>query len=253
MASNDERIQTGVDSGGAGWFATTHWSVVLAAKDPSSPEARNAREELCRSYWYPLYAYLRRDGHSPPDAEDLTQEFLARLVAKGDLQSVEPRRGKFRSFLLGTLKHFLSDERKRVRAQKRGGGQTVLSFDAQAAEARYELEPVDTLTPEAIFERQWALTVLGRVMDRLRVRHERCGKAQLFAALEPCLGGSGSGVSYAAIGANLGLSEGSVKVAVHRLRKEFGDLLRTEIAGTVDSEAEIDEEIRQMIRVSGGL
>jgi RNA polymerase sigma-70 factor (ECF subfamily) len=234
-------------------FVTTHWSVVLAARDSSSSEAKGAWEELCRSYWYPLYAYLRRDGHNPPDAEDLTQEFLARLIANCDLQSVEPRRGKFRSFLLGTLKHFLSDERKKVRAQKRGGGQTVLSFDAESAEARYELEPVDTLTPEAIFERQWALTVLGRVMDRLRARYEQRGKAQLFAALEPCLGGSGSAVSYAAIGAKLSLTEGSVKVAVHRLRKEFGDLMRTEIAGTVDSEAEVDEEIRQLIRVSGGL
>jgi len=223
----------------------------LAAR--ASPAANQAWEELCRSYWYPLYAYLRRDGQSPPDAEDLTQEFLARLIANADLQSVEPRRGKFRSFLLGTLKHFLSDERKKVRAQKRGGGQTVLSFDAEAAEARYELEPVDTLTPETIFERQWALTVLGRVMERLRARHEQRGKAQLFAALEPCLCGSGSALSYAALSAKLGMSEGSVKVAVHRLRKEFGDLLRTEIAGTVDSEAEIDEEIRQLIRVSGGL
>jgi len=237
----------------AQWFVTTHWSVVLAARDSSAPAAMKAWEELCRSYWYPLYAYLRRDGQSPPDAEDLTQEFLARLIANADLQSVEPRRGKFRSFLLGTLKHFLSDERKKVRAQKRGGGQTVLSFDAEAAEARYELEPVDTLTPEAIFERQWALTVLGGVMERLRARHEQRGKAQLFAALEPCLGGSGSAVSYAALSANLGMSEGNVKVAVHRLRKEFGDLLRTEIAGTVDSEAEVDEEIRHLVRVSGGL
>jgi RNA polymerase sigma-70 factor (ECF subfamily) len=237
----------------AQWFVTTHWSVVLAARDSSSSEAQKAWEELCRSYWHPLYAYLRRDGHSPPDAEDLTQEFLTRLIANCDLQSVEPQRGKFRSFLLGTLKHFLSDERKKVRAQKRGGGQTVLSLDAEAAEARYEREPVDTLTPEAIFQRQWALTVLGRVMDRLRARHEQRGKAQLFAALEPCLGGSGSAVSYAAISAKLSMSEGSVKVAVHRLRKEFGDLLRTEIASTVDSEAEIDEEIRQLIRVSGVL
>jgi len=234
-------------------FVTTHWSVVLAARDSLSPEANEAWEGLCRSYWYPLYAYLRRDGHSPPDAEDLTQEFLARLIANCDLQHVEPRRGKFRSFLLGTLKHFLSDERKKVRAQKRGGGQTVLSFDAESAEARYELEPVHTLTPETIFERQWALTVLGRVMDRLRARHEQRGKAQVFAALEPCLGGSRSAVSYAAISAKLGMSEGSLKVAVHRLRREFGDLLRAEIAGTVGSENELDEEIRHLIRVSGGL
>ncbi len=234
-------------------FATTHWSVVLAAKEHSSPAAHAALEQLCQSYWYPLYAYLRRDGHSPHDAEDLTQEFLARLIANQDLQHVEPRRGKFRSFLLGTLKHFLSDERKKARAQKRGGGQTVVSIDAESAEARYGLEPVDAATPDSVFERQWALTVLDRVMDRLRTRHAQLGKAEVFAALEPCLVGSGQPVSYGVLGAKLGMSEGYVKVAVHRLRKEFGELLRAEIAGTVATEAEVDEEIRQLIRVSGGL
>jgi RNA polymerase sigma-70 factor (ECF subfamily) len=234
-------------------FATTHWSVVLAARDYEAPEAQAALEFLCRSYWYPLYAYLRRDGHSPHDAQDLTQEFLARLIVNHDLQHAEPERGRFRSFLLGTLKHFLSDERKKASAQKRGGGQTVVSIDEASAESRYALEPADTVTPETLFERQWAMTVLDHVMDRLQRRQEQRGKAELFAALEPCLGGSGEAVSYAEIGVRLGMSEGSVKVTVHRLRKEFGELLREEIAGTVATEAEIDEEIRQLIRVAGRL
>jgi RNA polymerase sigma-70 factor (ECF subfamily) len=237
----------------AQWFATTHWSVVLAASDHRAPDAQAALEVLCRSYWFPLYAYLRRQGHNPHDAQDLTQEFLARLIANHDLQHVEPQRGKFRSFLLGTLKHFLSDERKKGHAQKRGGGQPLISLDEESAETRYALEPADRVTPEMLFERHWALTVLERVRDRQRVRHEQRGKVELFDALEPCLGGSRQPVSYAEIGARFGMSEGSVKVAVHRLRKEFGELLRQEIAGTVATEAEVDEEIRQLIRAASGL
>lgn len=215
----------------AQWFATTHWSLVLAARNHVAPEAQAALEVLCRSYWFPLYAYLRRQGYNPHDAQDLTQEFLARLIANHDLQHVEPQRGKFRSFLLGTLKHFLSDERKKAHAQKRGGGQALVSIDEDSAESRYALEPADAVTPETLFERQWALTVLQRVRDRLRARHEQRGKVELFETLEPCLGGSRQPVSYAEVGSRLGMSEGSVKVAVHRLRKEFGELLRQEIAG----------------------
>jgi RNA polymerase sigma-70 factor (ECF subfamily) len=251
--SEDPKNGTDAAPAAAQHFATAHWSVVLAARDQPAVEAHVAMEQLCRRYWYPVYAYLRREGHSPVDAEDLTQEFLARLIANRDLQHVEPKRGKFRSFLLGTLKHFLADERKRVSAQERGGRQTIVSFDAASAAARFELEPADTVTPETPFERQWALTVLGGVRDRLRARHEQRGKAELFAALEPCLGGSGQPMSYAEIGATFEMSEGHVKVAVHRLRKEFGEMLREEIAGTVASEAEIDEEIRHLIRVSAGL
>lgn len=234
-------------------FATTLWSVVLTARDVDSSDSREALEKLCRRYWYPLYAYLRRNGHSPHDAQDLTQEFLARLIANQDLQGVEPRRGKFRSFLLGTLKHFLSDERKKARAQKRGGSQIIVSLDEESAESRYRLEPVDAATPETYFERQWGLTILERVMDRLRARYEERGKAEIYAALQPCLGGSRQPVSYVQIGATLGVREGNVKVMVHRLRQEFGEILRAEIAHTVADESEIDEEIRQLIRVTGGL
>lgn len=231
-------------------FRTTLWSVVLAARDGRPSQAAKALEHLCRNYWYPLYAYLRRTGRSPHDAQDLTQGFLASLIEKRDLAAVNPGRGKFRSFLLGTLKHYLSDERKKAHAQKRGGGQPVISIDEETAESRYRIEPVDDRTPETHFERQWGLQVLDRVMDRLQRRHEERGRADQFRALQPCLGGSRQSVSYAEIGARLQLSEGAVKVAVHRLRQEFGQLLREEIAQTVADEAEIDEEIRQLIRVT---
>lgn len=234
------------------WFATTHWSVVLAARDAPEREARAALETLCRSYWYPIYAYLRRTGHGPHDAQDLAQGFFARLIADDDLQGVDRRRGRFRSFLLGTLKHFLSDERKRATAVKRGGGRTLLSIDERAAEDRYHLEPATAETPETHFDRQWCLAVQARVVERLRSRYEQAGKGALFDALLPCLGGSHGPVTYAVLGAALGLGEGAVKVAVHRLRKEFGAVLRAEVASTVAAEAEVDEEIRHLLRTTGG-
>jgi len=238
----------GVD--GAREFRTTHWSVVLAARDGGPTQAAGAWEDLCRSYWYPLYAYLRRIGQSPHDAQDLTQEFLTRLIANADLQGVERGRGRFRSYLLGTLKHFLSDERKKANAQKRGGGRPLVSIDEVDAEARYRIEPVDTATPEIVFERQWGLTVLARVSDRLRADFEARGKGAVWAALEPCLGGGRQPAFYAEIGALLGMTEGGVKVAVHRLRREFGQLLRAELAATVADESEIDDELRHFIRVT---
>lgn len=238
--------------GQAAWFATTHWSVVLTARDASEREAQAALETLCRSYWYPIYAYLRRTGHGPHDAQDLAQGFFARLIADDDLQGVDRRRGRFRSFLLGTLKHFLSDERKRAGAQKRGGGRTIISIDEHAAEERYRLEPATTETPETHFDRQWCLAVQGRVVDRLRSRYEQAGKGSLFDALLPCLGGARGPATYAAVGAGLGLSEGAMKVAVHRLRKEFGAVLRAEVGSTVARETEVDEEIRHLLRTTGG-
>jgi len=231
-------------------FRTTQWSVVLAAREGSPTQAAAALEQLCRSYWYPLYAYLRRDGKNPHDAQDLTQGFLASVIEKRDLDAATPEGGRFRSFLLGTLKHYLADERRKANAQKRGGGRPVLSIDAEEAESRYRIEPVDEETPETHFERQWARLVLERVMDRLRKRHAERGRAELFTALQPCLGGVGCAVPYSEVGARLGLSEGAVKVAVRRLRQEFGHLLRHEIAQTVADESEIDEEIRRLIRVT---
>ncbi len=229
------------------YFATTHWSVVLAAADNRKPEAQSALETLCRCYWYPLYAFIRRDGHGMHDAQDLTQEFLTRLITKHQLAQIESGRGKFRSFLLVTLKHFLSDERKRAGAQKRGGGQTIISIDEHSAESRYQYEPVETMAPDALFEREWAVTVLDQVTERLRQRYTARGRASLFDELEPCLGGSRKPVSYSVIAARLGESEAAIKVAVHRLRKEFGTELRGAISQTVGDPSEIDAEIRQLI------
>jgi len=228
-------------------FATTHWSVVLASADAQKPEAQAALETLCRIYWYPLYAFIRRDGYGAHDAQDLTQEFLARLIAKHQLAQIESGRGKFRSFLLVTLKHFLSDERKRAGAQKRGGGMTIISIDEHSVESRYQYEPVESMTPDAVFEREWAFTVLDQVTERLRQRYTAKGRGKLFEELEPCLGGSRKPVSYAETAVRLGVSEGAVKVAVHRLRKEFGTELRCAIAQTVENPGEIDSEIRHLI------
>lgn len=207
-------------------------------------------EQLCRSYWYPLYAYLRRCGYSSADAQDLTQGFLTSLIENGDLAAATPGRGRFRSFMLATLKHFLADECKKQRARKRGGGQPVISIDEAMAESRYQVEPVDETTPETHFERQWGLLVLERVMAQLRAQYVERGRSRLFKVLEPCLSGARPSTSYAGIGAALAMSEGAVKIAVHRLRQEFGHLLRNEILQTVSDKSEIDEEIRQLIRVT---
>ncbi|HRI13768.1 MAG TPA: sigma-70 family RNA polymerase sigma factor [Verrucomicrobiota bacterium] len=233
------------ESGGPG-FHTTHWSVVLAAADRATPGSSEALETLCRSYWYPIYAFLRRDGHGVHQAQDLTQEFLARVVERNPFAGIQPS-GKFRSFLLVTLKHFVSDQRKRDQALKRGSGQQLISIDAEEAEQRYRFEPVDPLTPEKLFERRWATTVLEQTLKRLQHVHESKGLSELFAALRPCLVGSSQRANYHQIGLQLGQSETAIKGAVLRLRREFGELLRTEIAKTVSDPAEVEEEIRQLI------
>ena len=230
----------------AGGFAATHWTVILAAArgiDPS--RAAEAMTELCRTYWYPLYAFLRRRGHETHEAEDLTQEFFARLLGQQSLANVDRRKGKFRSFLLASLKHFLSDQRDRASAQKRGGGRPVISLDRLDAESRYRLEPAQDLTPEKMFQKQWALSVLERVLSRLHAELAAEGKAALFEALKDALTG-GQGSRYAAIGAALGMSEGAVKTAAHRLRRRYRALLQEEIAQTVASPDEIEDEIRYL-------
>ncbi len=231
-------------------FATTHWSVVVAAGQNAAPERQGALEKLCQIYWSPLYAFIRRQDYGPQDAQDLTQDFLSWLIESEHLQVADPDRGRFRSFLLARLKQFLSDERKKRRARKRGGGQPVISIDGETAEFRCRMEPMDETTPETCFERQWGLLVLERVLDRLQRRYQERGRADLYVALQPCLSGLRRPDSYAEVGAALTMSEGAVKVAVHRLRQEFGQLLRHEIAQTVADESEIDEEIRQLIRVT---
>jgi len=230
-------------------FTATHWSVVLAAGSSSSPDSQAALEKLCQTYWYPLYAYVRRCGRSPQDAQDLTQEFFARLLAKNYLSHADRDRGKFRNFLLTSLKRFLVNEWEKARAQRRGGGQPVLSWDAAASETRYCAEPADNSTPEKAFEKRWALTLLEQVLARLRDDFSASGKAEQFERLKILLWGEKGAPAYAEIAAKLGLSEGALKVAVHRLRQRYRELLREEVAHTVASPAEVDEEIRHLITI----
>jgi RNA polymerase sigma-70 factor (ECF subfamily) len=206
-------------------FVTTHWSLVLRAGQSDTTHARDALARLCQTYWYPLYAYVRRRGYSAQDAEDLTQEFFARLLEKNSLASITREKGKFRSFLLTVLNHFLVDEWKRANAQKRGGHQFV-SFDAASAETRYRHEPIETTTAENIFERNWALALLAEVFQQLQREHETAGKEELFEQLKFCLTGERSSIRYAELSAKLNLSESALKVTVHRLRQRYRELLR---------------------------
>jgi RNA polymerase sigma factor (sigma-70 family) len=225
------------------WFATTHWSVVLGAGGQGSRvDARAALASLCETYWAPLYAYLRRSGSAAADAEDCVQGFLATLLERDDLARVHPERGRFRSFLLASLKNFQANERDRARAQKRGGGRPVLSLDLQSAEMHYAIEPADRWSPETLFDRAWALTVLERARAGLRTTYVEAGKEARFDALSSYLTGDKS-TSYKEAAETLDTSEGAIKVLVHRLRKEFRTALRSEIAQTVASPDDIDTEI----------
>lgn len=232
-------------------FATTHWSLIVAAQDRGAPEAGAALAELCRAYWYPLYAFIRREGHSADDAQDVTQEFFARLLEKDYLATVDRARGKFRSFLLAACRHFLSNERDRVRAQKRGGGRHALSLDFPGAEQRYSREPAHDLTPEKLFERRWALTLLDQVLARLREEFVRSEKAALFHRLKGFLMGQKDAGRYRQIAEELGMSEGAVKVTVHRLRKRYRELLQEEISRTVHDPGQVEEEIRDLFVALG--
>jgi RNA polymerase sigma-70 factor (ECF subfamily) len=227
-------------------FATTHWSVVLAAVESESSNAKHALATLCETYWYPLYAYLRRRGHCAEDAQDSIQAFFVQLLEKGSLRVVDRDRGKFRSFLLASLKHFVANERRRGRARKRGGGQIPISLDFPSEERRYGLGPTDELTPEKIYERRWALALLEKVAFRLRQEYDRRGKLRLFDELKALLAGEDSTTSYREIAARLGITEGAVKVAVHRLRRSYGELLREEVLQTVKEPDDVEEEIQAL-------
>jgi RNA polymerase sigma-70 factor (ECF subfamily) len=223
--------------------------VVLAAARSHTTSGRDSLARLCKVYWYPLYAYVRRRGHSAEDAEDLTQEFFSRLLEKNWIADADRTKGRFRTFLLAAVNHFLADEWDKARAVKRGGGMPLLSLDADIARARYLREPADTDTPEKSFELSWALTVLDEVLRRLRDEHERTGRGQWFAALHPCLVGERASQPYASLAATLGVSEGTVKSAVHRLRQRYRRLLREEIASTVDGPEAVEEELRYLAAV----
>ena len=203
------------------WFTTTHWSVVLAAGQAASPSSHAALEQLCRTYWYPLYAYVRRRGHAPHDAQDLTQEFFARLLAKNFLDGVGVEKGKFRSFLLATMNHFLSDEWDKARAQKRGGGKTFVSLDDLMSEERYHLEPVDARDPEKLYERRWAFTLLDQARKRLKQEYFDAGKSELYGRLAVFESGDRSAPTYAEVAAEIGLTESAVKSAVSRMRQRY--------------------------------
>lgn len=227
-------------------FQPTRWSVVLAAAQGESPQAQAALATLCQTYWYPLYAYVRRRGHGPEDAQDLTQEFFARLLAKKYLAHLQREGGKFRSFLLTALQRFLANEWDRGRAAKRGGGHTTLSLDAEAAESRYRLEPSHELTPEKIYEQRWAQALLEQVLARLRADYAAAGKAALFEELSASLSQPRGAVPYADIAARLHSTEAAVKMAVQRLRARYRALLRAEIRETVARPEDVDEELRSL-------
>jgi RNA polymerase sigma factor (sigma-70 family) len=229
-----------------GHFPTTHWSRVIAAGDPDAPQARESLAVLCNAYWYPLYAYVRRKGHDPEQAQDLTQDFFARVLEKGLLAEADPGRGRFRSFLRTVCMHYLANERDRRNAHKRGGGRQVISVDTIMAEGRYAQELADALTPDRIFDRSWAMTLLSRVLDRLRGEYDDAGRSTIFEELRTVLTEGAEADSYATIAQRIGMTEGAVRVAVHRLRRRYGLLLRSEIAATVDNPAEVDDEIRAL-------
>ena len=234
-------------------FVTTHWSVVLASADQDSPQARAALEQLCRTYWYPLYAYVRRRSYSHEDAQDLTQGFLLRWLESKSFARADATKGRLRSFLLAGLNHFLSDEWDRASAQKRGGGRPTLSFmDTQAADVRYRLEPVDERSPEKLFERRWALTLLDQVLARSEQEFREAGKVELFQRLRAFLIAGTGEESYAQAGAELGMSREAVKKAVQRMRHRYYQLFREEVAHTVADPAEVEEELRYLCAVVAG-
>jgi len=230
-------------------FATTHWSVVLTAGQSELPEAAEALEKLCRAYWYPLYVYVRRQGQSPHDAQDLTQEFFARLLEKKYLRLADPDRGKFRAFLLKSLKHFLVNEWEKARALKRGGGQVVIPLDAELAESRYAAEPTQAMTLDEVYEKRWAVTLIEAVLAGLRENYAASGRLPVFETLKGFIWGELTTLSYAEVAPQLGLTEGAVKVAVHRLRGRYRERLRAEVGKTVATPGEVNEELQHLIAV----
>jgi RNA polymerase sigma-70 factor (ECF subfamily) len=235
----------------AAWFATTHWSVVLEAKGGDTARANEALEKLCHVYWPPVYAFIRRNGFNSADAQDLTQEFFYRLLTKEYLRHLQDQRGKFRSFLLTFVKHFLSDERDKASAQKRGGGQMLFSLDDTTGEALFQAETATQLGPDQLFERSWAQTVVQQALHRLAGEYAQSGKANLYEKLKELQPGEHGSISYADIGVELGMSETAVKSAVHRLRRRHREILREEIAHTVTRAEDVDDEIRYLITLVG--
>jgi RNA polymerase sigma-70 factor (ECF subfamily) len=228
-------------------FPTTHWSRVLAAGDRDAPEARAALNEFCAAYWYPIYAFIRRRGRNPDDAADLTQEFFTLLIERRILAVADPARGRLRAFLVTACGNFLTSRYRHQHAQRRGGARRIFSLDAQGAEDRYRAEPAETsaMTPEQLYERAWAVALLDRVLDRLRWKYESAGKSDLFQRLIPTLAGDAGALPATGVAAALGMTEGAVHAAAHRLRRNYRDLIREEVAAVCDP-AEVDDEINAL-------
>ena len=243
-ASNSEAT-----SGAAGGreFRTTHWSVVLQAGRDSSTQSARALEQLCRTYWYPLYAFARRSGLPVEDAQDATQGFFAHLLEKSAFARADPQRGRFRSFLLASFRNHISQERRKAAAQKRGGGHQPVSLDETDAEDRYQREPADNASPDRLFERRWVFTVIETVLAQLEAEWNQRGKGRQFATMRPFLTGDAGESSHAEMGAQLSISAGAAKVALHRLRQRFHELFRAEVMQTVTSESELQEELQHIL------
>ena len=247
MPPSQPEPRSAVSSTGPEYFATTHWSIVLTAGQSRAPGASEALEELCRAYWYPLFAYVRRRGYAQHDAQDLTQKFFARFLEKHFLKSVARERGKFRSFLLASMNHFLANEWDRVKAQKRGGRVEFVSIDGIRADSDRRFEIATNVTPEKIYERQWALTLLDRVLTHLRDEFTATGRAELFNHLKSFLTGDKTGRTYADIAAELRTTEGALKTAIHRMRRRYRELLHQEVAQTVASPTEVEVELHALL------
>ncbi|PTX92965.1 RNA polymerase subunit sigma-24 [Spartobacteria bacterium LR76] len=235
-----------------GCFATTRWSLVVKASNGDATEAHHALSHLCQIYWYPLYSFVRRSGHSPDDAQDLTQEFFLRLLEGEWVASADRERGRFRTFLLTAMKRFLANEWHRAHAQKRGGQHQIVSLDEESAESRFSREPAHTASPDALYERNWALALLENVLRRLEDDLAREGKTAWADILRPLLTSGRGEIDYAAAASQLGISEGAARVAVHRLRQRYRQLIRSEVAETVGTEDEVDEELRHLFQVLSG-
>jgi RNA polymerase sigma factor (sigma-70 family) len=232
-------------------FTTTNWSVVMEAGRADSPRAKAALEKLCQRYWFPLYAFIRRRGHDPHEAEDLTQSFFVHLLANEALTGLDRNKGLFRSFLLTVLTHFLNDQWDRQKAAKRGGGRQIVSWDSLSAEEMYQNEPLESSSPESLFDRHWAFTLVRHALGQLRQEYAAAGKAELYDELAPCLTGAIGPGFYAEAAARLKMSAGAVRVALHRLRRRLGQLLRVEVGRTVRRPEDVEEEIRCLFGSAG--
>jgi RNA polymerase sigma factor (sigma-70 family) len=232
-------------------FATTHWTVVLAAGKRHTPQSDHALEELCRNYWFPLYAYVRRRGHNKEDAEDLTQAFFSKLLEKNFLANLDGEKGKFRAFLLASLKHFLANEWDKSQTQKRGGGEIHLSLDWQTADTKFQVAATNEPSPDKVFDREWALALLAKVIERLQTECEANGKLKLFEQLKMFLTAGKGESAQSEVAKTLGMEEVAVRVAIHRLRKRYRALLREEISQTLADSAQVDEEMRALFGAFG--